>query len=273
MLPTLSFGWFELHTYGLMWGLAVVAAGMYSFHRLVQGGSVPDEVVNGLGLALLAGLAGMLLLQSLALLLQTALVDGAPQWIGRSSSVGAVLAGVGAGAWYTRRANARRGGAGVPLSRVLDLAALPLPLLWAIGRLGCIGAGCCAGSPTAGWLGFYLPDNHGDWQMRYPTQALSLLANLGIFLLLLAVERRGRGRLPAGETWPFNGFLFLLWIELFSLERFVQEFLRQDALPLLGPLSLVHLVSAGMALAAAGLLLAGALLGRGRAALALSSGD
>ena len=74
MLPTLSFGWFELHTYGLMWGLAVAAAGMYSFHRLVQGGSVPDEVVNGLGLALLAGLAGMLLLQSLALLLQTALL-------------------------------------------------------------------------------------------------------------------------------------------------------------------------------------------------------
>jgi len=41
--------------------------------------------------------------------------------------------------------------------------------------------------------------------------------------------------------WPFDGFLSLLYVVLFSLKRFWMGFLRESAVPVLGPLSEMHL--------------------------------
>jgi prolipoprotein diacylglyceryltransferase len=82
------------------------------------------------------------------------------------------------------------------------------------------------------------------WMERYPTQLLHAAANLLIFLTLLAVERYGQSRpdKPRGSRiWPFDGFLFLLFIALFFLQRFVIAFLRAEPAPVLGPFSWMHL--------------------------------
>ena len=81
--------------------------------------------------------------------------------------------------------------------------------------------------------------------MRYPTQIMSGIANLFIFGILLAVERSGQKRAGNERTWPFNGFLFCLYVGLFCLERFSMEWLRADAIPLWGPLSWAHMVTLG----------------------------
>jgi phosphatidylglycerol:prolipoprotein diacylglycerol transferase len=130
---------------------------------------------------------------------------------------------------------------------------LAIPLAQAIGRLGCLAAGCCYGKHTASWLGMCLPDANGVWMLRYPTQLMSSAANLLIFVGLLTFERYGtrRSALTAtslverpgrrGEGWPFDGFLFLLYLSLFCFKRFSIEFLRGDAVSVSGPFTPTHI--------------------------------
>ena len=91
---------------------------------------------------------------------------------------------------------------------------------------------------------------------------MSGVANLLIFGILVGVERYGQGRAGTARTWPFNGFLFTLYVGLFCLERFSMEWLRADAVPLLGSLSWAHLATLG-GMAAALAVMAAACGGRG----------
>jgi phosphatidylglycerol:prolipoprotein diacylglycerol transferase len=153
------------------------------------------------------------------------------------SVVWALAGGMLVAAIYCRRHK-------ISLARALDLGALPIPLGLAIGRLGCLAAGCCHGRPTDSWLGMRLPDEFGVWMVRYPTQLMSAAANLLTFLALVAAERYGmrrRSKDSVAETWPFNGFLVLLALILYSLKRFIMAFLRESGPPLLGPFTWMHL--------------------------------
>ena len=47
-----------------------------------------------------------------------------------------------------------------------------------------------------------------------------------------------------GSRWrPFEGSLLVVYVIMFSLKRFTVEFFRADYAPMLGPFSLVHLVT------------------------------
>lgn len=76
--------------------------------------------------------------------------------------------------------------------------------------------------------------------MRYPTQLVSLAMNLLLACILFGFEFYGRRRgRPSG--WPFPGFLFLLYVELYCLGRIYFEFWRADMYPWVGPLTYTHL--------------------------------
>jgi phosphatidylglycerol:prolipoprotein diacylglycerol transferase len=99
----------------------------------------------------------------------------------------------------------------VPFWKLGDLFVPGVALGQAIGRIGCLVQGCCYGVPiqlpgleATGWL--------------YPTQMMHGGANLLIALLLLYLDERGYK--------PFDGFLFLLYVILFSTQRFLIDFLR-----------------------------------------------
>jgi prolipoprotein diacylglyceryltransferase len=119
-----------------------------------------------------------------------------------------------------------------------------------------------------------LPNAYGVWAVRFPTQLLSAAVNLGISATLVLVERYGLHRAGRREetdsslrseqaprastgarqvpvcSWPFDGFLFLLYVELFSLKRCAMAFLREDPVPVPGPLSRMHLYAiAGLMIA------------------------
>ena len=106
---------------------------------------------------------------------------------------------------------------GVSFWQLGDLAAPGIILGQALGRIGCLLNGCCHGRVTDSILGLYLPDHAGQWAVRYPTQAMHVLANLAILALLLILERRA----------PFEGFTFLMYALFFSAQRLLIDFLRE----------------------------------------------
>ena len=226
MLPTLSLGSWQIDTYALVVTLAVMISAVYAFERLLRLDYPPLVIARGLILMSLGGV-GLTLLAN-EIINQQRLAHSGFLALQESRDIFWTLLGGGIVAvlyirWYK-----------APVGRVLDLGVPALPLAQAIARLGCAAAGCCYGRPTDSWLGVYLPDDRGLWVERYPTQLLAAAANLAIFLVLLAVERYGQR--------PFDGFLALLYVLLFSLKRFALAYLRQEgAVPLLGPLSWMHL--------------------------------
>jgi phosphatidylglycerol:prolipoprotein diacylglycerol transferase len=256
VLPVLHVGGLIVHTYTLIYIIAIVLAALLAYHRVQRLGARQRDVLLATALIFVGGALGALAGPRVIVFLQRLLrPDTAADWGGTS------VLGVVGGGMLTALACCLI--YRVPVGRAFDLGGLPVPLAQAIGRLGCLAAGCCYGRATDSWLGMYLPDDNHVWQVRYPTQLLSAGVDLLIFIALLAVERYGNARLrastaspdPPGRTWPFNGFLFLLYAALYCLKRFLIEFLRGDALPpLWGPLNLVQLLCAIVFVTVAGVM-------------------
>jgi phosphatidylglycerol:prolipoprotein diacylglycerol transferase len=250
MLPTFQLGPWVLQTYNTTYALALLIAGLLTFRRLRQTGRPPEILARNLPLVIAAGFVGTYAL-GIVPTLRNYFETGRLVWIGATSFVGTLAFAIPMALYLIWKS-------GGPLWLLLDRGIVPWALFLAIGRVGCWGAGCCYGKPTDSWTGMYLRNVDGVWAERYPTQLISGLANLLLFFLLLAFEQYGQRRAarlanPAADlttdprqparTWPFDGFVFLLYLACFSLERFTLEFLRGDATPLLGPFSWVHLAT------------------------------
>jgi phosphatidylglycerol:prolipoprotein diacylglycerol transferase len=260
MLPFIQLGPWRISTYYLIDVLVVTFAGTWAFRRLLRLKRSVVVTAAGLFLTVIGGFVGTVLTTHLINLQRLASggILARPETLSISR---AVICGIAVAAIYCWKHKAS-------LGLALDLVALPVILGLAIARLGCFAAGCCYGKPTDSWLGVYLPDVNGMWAVRYPTQLMSAAANLLIFFTLVAVERHGTHRparvalldsRPEGKdkSWPFDGFLALLGIALYSLKRFTIAFLREGgAIPIVGPLSLMHLEAlAGLIVATALILL------------------
>ena len=256
MFPGFELGPWQLHTYTVAQFLAITVAGMLGFHRLLQLDQPVDRIMRGIVLTIVAGFAGGFLGKALiGLLQQTARPNVTAHW-GGSNILGVVIGGSVVAVLYIRHY-------GVPWGQPFDLGGLPVPLGQAIGRMGCFAAGCCYGKATDSWLGLTLRNNQGEWAVRYPTQLMSAATDLLIFVGLVAVERYGKQQLgrSGGDVqrsrrgWPFDGFIFLLYADLYCLKRFGMEFLRGDALPpLIGPFNLVQIVCLAVFLIATALI-------------------
>ena len=250
MFPTISIGSLQLSTYSTVYGLAIFVGCTLGYQRLVVNGVAARHATVGLLLGIWGGIGGAYLGRGVSALLESVVSAGVFSWQGGSTFMGALMGASVVSLVYSRRN-------GIPLRRTSDLWVLPLPLGQAIGRLGCLGQGCCYGKATDSWLGVYLRDVRGVWMIRCPTQAISSVANLLIFLILLGFEHYRTSLLGKPQGWPFHGFIFLLYIDLYTLKRFGVEFLRGDARPLVGPFTLVHLACL------AGFVVATALIWRG----------
>jgi phosphatidylglycerol:prolipoprotein diacylglycerol transferase len=104
------------------------------------------------------------------------------------------------------------------LPRLLDAAVLGLVLAQAIGRIACIITGDAMGKPTHGPFGFAYSSPEAmvpKLGVYYtPMPVYEIIANLGIFALLWQLRKR---------NWP-DGMLFLVYLTLYSLERFLLGF-------------------------------------------------
>jgi phosphatidylglycerol:prolipoprotein diacylglycerol transferase len=102
--------------------------------------------------------------------------------------------------------------------KLLDAGAPGLVLAQAIGRIACVITGDSMGKPTNGPFGFaYTSPNAMVPQLGVyytPMPVYELVVNLGIFALLWHLRKR---------NWP-DGRLFLVYLTLYSLERFILAF-------------------------------------------------
>jgi phosphatidylglycerol:prolipoprotein diacylglycerol transferase len=114
------------------------------------------------------------------------------------------------------------------LPRLLDAVAPGVVLGQAVGRFACIITGDAMGKPTNGPIGFAYtnPDAMVPKLGVYytPMPVFEIVANLAIFILLWQLRKR---------NWP-DGQLFLVYLSLYSIERFFLAFTSSYQIVALG---------------------------------------
>lgn len=228
MFPVLDFGTWSLRTYSLTLVLAILilVAGSALRRRAYRDAPtwVPAQYIEAAFFLVLAGLGSALTLGALPHVIEylqgfrSDLSISGLRWPG--AAIGVALA-------WVALARARHYSVGMGL----DMIAPMMPLALAIVRVGCLSAGCCWGQETDGCAALFLPDVYGFWAWRYPTQLISLVANLLIFAALLLWERFS-ARSPRLAAWRFDGSTFALYLLLYGSIDFGLSFWRAD-LPLL----------------------------------------
>jgi len=107
------------------------------------------------------------------------------------------------------------------VAEVTDIIAPSMILGVSIGRIGCFLAGCCFGKPTSLPWGVTFPEESMAWieigaQRVHPTQLYSVVSLFSISIILLILQKHMK----------FPGQLFILSILMYSIHRFLIDFLR-----------------------------------------------
>jgi phosphatidylglycerol:prolipoprotein diacylglycerol transferase len=218
----LDLGPITIHTYGLLLALAFIAGIWITSRNAKKAGINPDLTWN-LGLVVIfSGLVGAKILLFLSdfeyysknfreiFSLSTL----------RSAGVyyGGLLVALAAAAWFLAKKH-------LPAWKVADLAAPGIALGQAIGRLGCLSAGCCYGKPTHMPWGITFTDpyayNNVGVTLNTPLHPTQIYESLGTFALFLFLM----WRLPKKHM---NGQILLEYMTIYALLRFVIEFFRND---------------------------------------------
>jgi phosphatidylglycerol---prolipoprotein diacylglyceryl transferase len=136
-------------------------------------------------------------------------------WEGGLVFYGGVLLAVPVAVWYMKRN-------GLVLWSTADIFAPSIAIGHVFGRLGCLSAGCCHGRPADNlpWgIIFTDPECLAPTNvLLHPTQLYESSGELLIFLALILLRTRK----------SFDGQLFMTYLILYSLLRFIVEFFRGD---------------------------------------------
>jgi phosphatidylglycerol---prolipoprotein diacylglyceryl transferase len=141
---------------------------------------------------------------------------------------GGFLAALVVGPWFLKRDK-------FPVWKAADLAGFGTALGLCFGRMGCFLAGCCFGKQADAPLGLVFPPRSpaSEWQYKHQlladtrlpslpvhaTQVYESAISLGIAaVLLMVINPRKR----------YDGQVFLSFIALYALARFILEFWRSD---------------------------------------------
>jgi len=244
----IDFGFFQLPSYGVLLATGVVVALWTLRLRASRAGMDGTHLVDfGLWLVIWALVGAKLLLVLVEL----------PRYIKDPASIlgtiraggvflGGFIAAVVAAVVLLRRYN-------LPALASFDVLSPSLALGHAIGRIGCLMAGCCWGAACdLPWAITYTSEvaagNLGTplHQPLHPFPIYSSLFNFGLYALLALYYRRR----------PVAGSVFATYLMLYGVGRFFLEWTRGDAVRgfvLGGALSTSQLISIALILTGAGL--------------------
>jgi phosphatidylglycerol:prolipoprotein diacylglycerol transferase len=215
-------GSFALPTYGFLAALGMIC-GLSVIFRLARfRGLDPEKMWNLGGIAAFSGILGSKLLM---------LLVGWREYLaepGRIFSIetlqsggvfsGGLLLAIVCSWWYVRREK-------IPFLSASDVFAPGVALGHAIGRIGCLAAGCCFGREThVPWAITF----HNPWAAEFsgtplnrplhPTQLYESVAEFINFALLYWLCKRKK----------FEGQIIALFMIIYGTERYVFEFFRGD---------------------------------------------
>ncbi len=209
-----SIGHFMIRWYSLIVLAAIVTGVWLTTREAERKGFKKDDIYDGAMWVVIGGIIGARMFHVL---------DHWPDmfaanpirafyiWEGGLAIWGGIVGGLIAVAIVARRRGWR-------LPRLLDSIAPGLVLAQAIGRVACIITGDAMGKPTTGPFGFaYTSPNAMVPQLGVyytPMPVYEIIVNLGIFALLWQLRKR---------NWP-DGLLFLVYLTLYSVERFLLAF-------------------------------------------------
>lgn len=212
---------------GIAWYPVLTAAAMGA-SLIVTARLARGETMRGRGSSLAAIWSGALVGAFMGATVAYAFAEGLQvhgDWrafVSGRSITGALLGGY-VGVEFAKRVVGWRDATG-------DLFAVTVPLAIAIGRIGCVAAGCCQGvACEPSW--WTVADAHGH--ARWPAAQAELVFNLAFVGWALLAARYGWQR-----TQRFHVYLIA-----YGLFRFAHEFARDDV-RFAGPIGGYHVVAA-----------------------------
>ena len=234
-----SIGRFTVHGYGLMIGLGFLCA-VYAGSFLAQkrGLSEPDFVNMAIYVLVIGFLGGKLLhiiVEFKAFLEDPLSVMGSEGFV----VYGGILTGIATIYTYCRIKK-------LVFLDYIDLFATVVPVNQALGRIGCLLAGCCYGRQTDSHFSLIFPEGciAPAGVRLLPTQPLMAAGNFVIFVTLTVIWLKAcpskDGSTPGKHI---RGLATSLYLIMYSAGRFVIEFFRDDERGAVGALSTSQFIS------------------------------
>ena len=235
MHPVLfEIGPLQIRFYGLMYALGIICA-LYMIRKEVQRKKIPlspDDVMNFVILPVIGGIIGARLYYVIFNWSSYSqnLWEIFKIWHGGLAIHGGILGGTLVGWWFTRRHH-------LPFWKMADIVAPSAILAQTFGRFGNFMNGDAHGLPTTlPWGIVFPPTSIAGAEFPgiplHPTMLYEMVCNFCIFLLLWNIRK-----IP----WK-DGFLFCLYLILYSVGRFFVSFFRADSL-MLGSFRMAHIAS------------------------------
>ncbi len=208
-------------TYGVILAVAFIV-GLWIVARQARASGLDPALVTDLGVwALIGGLVGAKLLLVVVDWPHYAKNPKEIFSLLRSAGVfyGGLLGGIGVAVWYMRRHR-------LPAWPTIDVLAPGVALAQAIGRFGCLAAGCCWGRYTDVPWAITFRDEYAAQTIGtplhtplHPSQIYESLAAGLIFVVLVLLSRRKR----------FHGQVAVSYVMLYAATRFGLEYFRGDS--------------------------------------------
>ncbi len=211
----IEIGSFRLPSYGVLLCIAILAGIWMAVRRAESHGLSRDFVYSTATLAVLGALIGSKLTDWLRF-------GEAYSWKYLLTSAGTFLGGFLVAFGVTVFVAWRSGNS---FWRIGDSFAASLGLGVSVVRVGCFAASCDYGKPTElPWGVVFTNTTAAEFTgvplgiRLHPSQLYESLLGLTILLVILLLERKQRA----------TGFLFLVFVTMYSTGRFLLEFLRGD---------------------------------------------
>lgn len=222
-----SIGRFTVHGYGLMIGLGFLVA-VLSGCYLARRRGLSDSDFSSIAIyVLLIGFAGGKLLHIIvefkAFLSDPISVIGSEGF----AVYGGIITGIATIYVYCRIKK-------LVFLEYIDLFATVVPVNQALGRIGCLLAGCCYGKRTESSFSLVFPEGcSAPAGVRLiPTQPLMAAGDLLIFIIMTGLYLHTcpkKGGEEGTKKHPYiPGLAFCLYMLLYSVGRFLIEYLRDD---------------------------------------------
>ena len=218
----LTIGGVTIHGYGLMIGLGVMAALLLGDYRAKKFGLNGDHIY---GMTFSAVILGFVAARILFIITEWENFLANPMRY--LSGAGFVVYGgiIGGALTIYGFCKLKK----IDMLSYLDLMVPSVALAQGFGRVGCFLAGCCYGRETDSWCGvvFTNSDFAPNGVKLLPTQLFMAAGDLVIMAALLWYAKKR----------PMRGRTSMLYLILYSVGRFIIEFLRNDDRGTVGMLS------------------------------------
>jgi phosphatidylglycerol:prolipoprotein diacylglycerol transferase len=232
LFETTFFGLFsppwQIYSYGVLIAAGFLLAMLLGVRAARASGEDPERIVDLGFYVLLSGFVGSRLL---FILIKLPVYVESPArvlkfWLGGYVWYGGFIAAALYVLYYCRKHR-------VPFLKYADIMVPYMALAHGFGRLGCLAAGCCYGSPTLRPWGIRFPIGSLVHQAQqsaglvgmaepplavHPTQVYESLVEFALFVGLLALRRRQR----------YDGQLLVTWLSFYAVARFIVELFRGD---------------------------------------------